>query len=88
MVAYLLLIGFVLSILVVGASYMASSDFVDLLLSAINSYNGTQLQGQMDSDSIQTGNFLMMLLKYILIPSLFVLIYWILVMSQKPVRPY
>jgi hypothetical protein len=83
-VSYLLLVGLALTIIISGIAYSFTSDFVDTMMSGINGYAGTPLENQMDSDSVTGGNFLMALFKFFLIPVLFVIVYFAMVMSQKP----
>lgn len=87
-VSYLLLVGFGFTIVIVGIAYMFTSDFVDYILAAINNYEGTPLEGQMDSSSIEGGNFLIVLFKLFLIPALLILSFWVWSMSQRPFKPY
>ncbi len=82
-VAYLLLVGVGLTIIVTGITFSFVSDFVDTVLGAINSYRGTPLEGAMDADSISTGNELLLVFKLSLMPVLIVIIYFTLSMSQK-----
>ena len=86
MVAYLILI-FGLIIIVTGITFSVTSDFVDSMLAA-TTYANTPLAGAMDADSIQTGDLLLVLFKYILIVILIALAYWMWVMSQKPVKSF
>lgn len=67
---------------------MLLSDLTDYILSSINSYQGTPLAGQLDQSSIETGDLLLTLFKFILIPALILVIYWSFVMAQKPNRPW
>jgi len=87
-VAYLLLVGVGLTIVVTGITYNFVSDFVDAVLASINSYEGTPLADQMDADTVEGGNFLMALFKMFLIPALFMIMYFAWTMAQKPVRPW
>jgi hypothetical protein len=87
-VAYLLLVGLFLTLIVVGIAYMFISDFVDFILNGINGFAGTPLAGQLDQSSIDTGNLLLVLFKFCLIYFLFIIIYWVWTMAQKPERPY
>jgi hypothetical protein len=87
-VAYLLLVGVGLTLIVTGLCFSFVSDFVDTVLGAINSYNGTPLAGQMDSSSIDTGNMLLMAFKLVLVPSLFCIMFFAYVMAQKPQQPW
>lgn len=82
-VAYLLLIGVGLTIIVVGITYNITSDFVDYIISSINGYSGTPLANSMSADSIDTGNLLLMAFKLVLIPALIAIIYWSYTLSQK-----
>lgn len=87
-VSYLLLVGLGLSIVVSGIAFNFISDFVDTCISFSNTVWSGNLQAQMDADSINTGNFLLMAFKFCLIPILFVLMYFQYSMAQKPVRPW
>jgi len=87
-VAYLLLVGVGLTIIVTGITYNFVSDFVDYIITAINGYANTPLANQMDADSIEGGSLLLMLFKFILIPTLFVIAYFAWTMSQKPVKQW
>lgn len=87
-VAYLLLVGLGLTIVIVGIAFGFIMDFVDYTLAAINGFEGTPMADQMDEDSIEGGHFLYTLLKFILIPGLLVLVYWIWQLAQKPVKPW
>lgn len=87
-VAYLLLVGVGLTIIVTGIAFSFISDFVDFMLSGINGYAGTPLANQMDADSIQGGDMLIVLFKMILVPSFFVIMYFAFVMAQKPVKSW
>lgn len=77
-----------MTIIVVGIAYNFTSDFVDFILGGINDYEGTPLANQMDADSIQGAGFLMVVFKMILVPSLFVIMYFAWVMAQRPLRPW
>lgn len=88
-IAYMLLVGVGLTIVVVGIAYSFISDFVDAFLSAvITGYVGTPMEDVMDSDSIEGGDFLLMLFKLSLIPSLIALMYWAWNMSMKQEKNY
>ena len=88
-VAYLLLVGLGLSLVVIGIAYAFISDMTDALINGINlGYSGTPMETSMDAESIEGGFFLLTLFRMILIPAFLVLIYWIWTMAQKPVRPY
>lgn len=82
-VAYLLLIGVGLTIVVTGICYSFVSDFTDYILLAINGYSGTPLANQQDTDSITMGNMLLGVFKLSLVPSLIAIIYFAFTMSQK-----
>ena len=86
-VAYLLLIGVGLTIIITGMSYSLISDFVDTMIVA-TSYAGTPLANQMDADSVEGGNMLLVVFKMILMPILLCIMYFALVMSQKPERSW
>lgn len=86
-VSYLLLVGVGLTIVVVGIVYSIVSDFVDVMINA-TSYTGTPLANMMDTDTVYGAGLLLTLFKYILMPVLLVLIYWAIVMSQKPEREW
>jgi hypothetical protein len=87
-VSYLVLVGVILTIIVSGIAYNFTSDFVDMMLNSINGYAGTPLENQMDASSIEGGNFLLMLFKMILMPTLLVIMYFAWVMAQKPVKQW
>lgn len=84
-VAYLLLVGLGLTIIITGIAFNFISDFVDFTIAA-TSYSGTPLANQMDQASIDGGYFLLTLFKMILVPSLFIILYFCWSMAQKPVR--
>jgi len=83
-VAYLLLVGIGLTIVVTGITYSVVSDFVDYILVSINGYSGTPLANNLSTDSIETGNLLLMAFKFSLMPSLIAIIYFGLSMALKP----
>jgi len=87
-VAYLLLIGIFLYIVVLGIYYQFMVDFMYFSLNAINIAFSANPIFIMDADSIYTGNLLIALLVYFLIPALPLLAYWVLNKSQKPEQPY
>ena len=87
-VAYLLLVGLGLTLIVTGITYSFVSDFIDFVLSAINNYSGTPLANQMPASATEGGNFLIAIFKMCLVPILFIIMYWIFTMSMKPVKPF
>ena len=87
MVSYLLIV-LGISIIVSGITYNITSDLVDSFVSALSITFSHDSKFTMDQDSIDTGNLLMTLFKYCLIPILFVLGYFAWTMAQKPVRPW
>lgn len=87
-VAYLLLVGLGLSIVVSAICFNFISDFVDIVLYTTGRTYANMPLAQMDADSIQTGNLLFMCFKFCLIPVMFVLIYFCFVMAQKPVKSW
>jgi hypothetical protein len=82
-----LLIQMALIIVVVGIVYSIVMDFTQTMTVA-TSYIGTPLENVMDSDSRIGADTLFTLLSYILMPILLVLIYWEIVMSQRPQKDW
>jgi len=87
-VAYLVLVGIILTLIVSGVCFNFTSDFVDFWIASINGYEGTPLANQIDQDTIDGGDFLMTIFKFCLIPILFCIMYFSWVMGMKPVRSW
>ena len=87
-VAYLLLVGVGLTIIITGITYSFVSDFIDMILASINNYEGTQLANQMPASAVEGGDFLMAIFKTSLVPILLIIAYFAWQMSQKPVRQW
>lgn len=87
MVSYLLII-VGLSLIVGGITYNFTSDIVDISLSSLSTVYSTDSKFTMDADSIESGNMLLILFKFCLIPILICLAYFSWVISQKPERAW
>jgi len=87
-VAYTLLVGVGLTIIVTGITYSFVSDFIDLILASINNYTGTPLANQMPASAVEGGDFLMAIFKMCLVPILLIIAYFAFSMSQKPVKQW
>jgi len=87
MVAYIIIL-FGLIIIVSGLTYSVSSDFVDTILISLNSGYSQDSRFSLDADSVYGGNLLLTLFKFILMPILFVIMYWVFQYAQKPNRQF
>lgn len=82
MVSYLFII-FGLSLIASGICYNFTSDAVDLSISTISSGYANDIRFSLDSDGVSTGNLLMAIFKFSLVPVLISLIFFSYTMSQK-----
>jgi len=87
MVAYLIII-FGLIVIVSGITYNITSDMVDQFLTMLNIGYSQDSRFSLDADNVYGGNLLLTLFKFILIPILFVIIFWVWNLAQKPNRSY
>jgi hypothetical protein len=87
-VAYLLIVGLGLTIIISGICYNVTSDIVDTALSSISLGYSNMPDATMDADTIEGGNMVLMTFKFCLMPILIIITYFCVNMSTKPLRPW
>ena len=88
MVSYLLLVIIGIGIIVLGGIMNVGTDIVTKFVEDIYPFTGTPLEGATDEEANNGLNLLMAVFTNFAIIALLVIVYFVLSMSQKPVRPW
>jgi hypothetical protein len=84
-VAYLIFRVIILGIIILGIFYSFASDLIDFFIPI---YSASPLHGYNTPDTDWGFDTLIFMLKYILVPAFFGLMFYTYIMAQKPEQPW